>query len=131
MQVTNESSDDEDGTSEKKTNQNKVNGGLNNDTGSKQHKKHPAQKPLSKKDKKMQRMALMAEGFDSVVFSNVNDEALNGMEPSDEEMDVSSNDSSSVNGIVEPNVISSSKRKPKHSTSEDAQSGKKKKKKSH
>ncbi|XP_034231302.1 myb-binding protein 1A [Thrips palmi] len=115
--------------SKKKKNENRVNGGLDsNDTGSKTAQLNTVSKGPSKKEKKMQRMALMAEGFDSVTFSGVNNDALNGMEPSDEEMDVSNNDSSNFNESLESNVISSVKRKQKHSTSEDTQNGKKKKK---
>lgn len=130
MQVMNGGISDDEDTSEtsskKKANENNMNRGLDsNDSGSK-HQRAP--KPISKKAKKMQRMALMGEGFDSVMFSGVNDDALNGIEPSDDEMDVSNNDSSTTNGIVKPNALSSVKRKPKHSISEAPQSGKKKKK---
>lgn len=132
-QLINESISDNEETpqskKQRKANKNKVNGSLSsNDTGSRHKEQRPSPKEPSKKAKKMQRMALMGEGIDSSVFSKVNDVDINGMEPSDEEMDVSSNVTSKINGFLDTNEITAIKRKQKHSTSEDTQRGRKKKK---
>lgn len=112
----------------KNRNESFVNGSADVDCDA-QGKKQNVSKGKSKKAKKLERMALMGKGLDSVTFSNVSDTILNGMEPDDESMEEdSSNDSSNFNGHLLSKEKFPSKRKSKHSQSDDSQKIKKKKK---
>lgn len=104
-------------TSKKKKTDNNINGFVDEDEkGAKQKNQNSVSKSKArnKKAKKLQRMAMMGEGLDSVTFSDVSDKVLNGMEPADEDMeeDLSSNYGSQVNGFVKSNAMSSAKRQP-------------------
>ncbi|KAJ1519930.1 hypothetical protein ONE63_004165 [Megalurothrips usitatus] len=94
---------------------------------SRQKAKHSAPKGKGKKQKKLQRLAAMGQGLDSITFCDINSDVINGLEPEDDDDNVSESNHETSNNL-KPNSRSHSKRKPKPAGVDDSQISKKKKK---